>query len=551
MRAADPDRVLGWVTEVLPYGLRLARFVAKGENCELKESEVAFVAAAHEVCIDVQHAIRELQPLQKPLQNESEATWVTFQVETKPGLREAEGAGRAKSVFLALCPSTAEGWKPASIVMSEEQVSAQSTQAPKICSVMIPAVAQWQRLLRAQPQKMDDAFRKLEHRTQEALAAANADELDQAVVQISAGICATESCSQFLRDVAGSVEQERLRPWLEKLVCLANLGLSGLKKDVERCRRRQNPCFLPALLLCRQLVWQRRKPLPPSWLELQKWVNLVLLRRGSKPWQCSAAGCDALAAGRVQQTDEFGPAGWRCCKHGARRCNVASCKRFARTVVRLQDCNGPPGRRCELHSGGTKWCIVEGCNRWPCGVRRRADKHGPPGYRCQLHGAGCSVPGCRNKAWGCVDQADGHGGAGRRCWQHGGKACGVSGCTRPPRRLVQTVDSFGPPGIRCDEHSYRCSKRLGPKTNSWRRPARPARPARRMRPSGPGPPEASPTASVCRISDGKGYRCHRPAKRGHTLCQHHWGLRQQWPCKQKAAGKMSLRGVLLVGAVVL
>ncbi|CAE7843223.1 unnamed protein product, partial [Symbiodinium necroappetens] len=335
VRAADPDRLLGWVTEVLPYGLRLARFFPKGENCELKEAEFAFVAAAHEVRMDVQQAIRKLQP---QLQTESEVTWVTFQVESKPGLREAEGAGRAKSVFLATCPSTEE---------SEEPVSVQSAQAPKVpkvCSVMIPAVAQWQRLVRAQPQKMDDAFRKLAHRTQQALAVPNADELAQAVVQISAGICATEmSCSQLVADgVPRSAEQDglrHLRPWVEKLVCLANLGLSGLMKD-DRYRGRQNPCFLPALLLCRQLVWQRRKPLPRSWLELQKWVNLGLRQPQSKPWACSADGCDALAAGRVEHADNFGPAGWRCVKHGARRCNVESCKRFARALVRLQDSNG-------------------------------------------------------------------------------------------------------------------------------------------------------------------------------------------------------------------
>ena len=501
--------------------------------------------------MDVQQAIRKLQP---QLQTESEVTWVTFQVESKPGLREAEGAGRAKSVFLATCPSTEESEEPVSVQ------SAQASKVPKVCSVMIPAVAQWQRLVRAQPQKMDDAFRKLAHRTQQALAVPNADDLAQAVVQISAGICATEmSCSQLVADgVPSSAEQDglrHLRPWVEKLVCLANLGLSGLMKD-DRYRGRQNPCFLPALLLCRQLVWQRRKPFPRSWLELQKWVNLGLRQQQSKPWACSADGCDALAAGRVEHADNFGPAGWRCVKHGARRCNVESCKRFARAVVRLQDSNGPPGRRCELHSGKAKWCIVEGCNRWPCEFRRRADEHGPTGYRCQLHGGGCSVPGCRKHAWGRVEETDGHGAAGRRCWQHGGKACGVSGCTQPPRRLVKTADGFGPPGVRCDDHSFRCYQRLGPKTENKSRPrprpARPARPARaRQHEAGPlRPPEAArPGASVCRISDGKGYRCHRPAKRGHTLCQHHWSLRQQWPCKQKAkqkaAVKMSVPGVLL------
>eukprot|EP00435_Cladocopium_sp_Y103_P054294 s824_g17.t1 len=165
----------------------------------------------------------------------------------------------------------------------------------------------------------------------------------------------------------------------------------------------------------------------------------------------------------LEEPDLHGPAGFRCCAHGARRCTVHGCERFARGSVETEDQWGPAGRRCQTHiTTRRRWCNVPGCGRFPRGLVDASDALGAAGYRCALHGCGCCVVGCRKNPWGRVSSADAHGPAGRRCWIHGGQCCDVPGCRQTPRRRVTTADQHGAPGVRCDLHSVPSRRRLHP-----------------------------------------------------------------------------------------
>ncbi|CAK9073107.1 unnamed protein product [Durusdinium trenchii] len=173
-----------------------------------------------------------------------------------------------------------------------------------------------------------------------------------------------------------------------------------------------------------------------------------------KRWEakCNVEGCASQARGRVKDLDLYGPAGPRCCLHGARRCNVFGCSGFARAAAARADRWGPAGRRCPKHcTSWTRWCNVSGCLRFPRGLVDASDALGPAGHRCDRHGCGCRVAGCSNAPWG-------HGALGRACWLHGGTRCTAQehmgeSCVRPPRRRVAQGDEHGPPGARCDLHS--------------------------------------------------------------------------------------------------
>ncbi|CAE7594793.1 set5 [Symbiodinium natans] len=134
----------GRVTEVLPHGLRV--------RCD---DEEVFLASAHELHSDVQRAVQQMQPSLQKAEPDA-AIRVLFQVESKPGVRQAEGAGRATSVRLA---SERPGSKTVALdfeaapLKSEESrhMSAPASTAHpdahlKLCPVMMAAVAEWQAL---------------------------------------------------------------------------------------------------------------------------------------------------------------------------------------------------------------------------------------------------------------------------------------------------------------------------------------------------------------------------------------------------------------------
>ena len=489
------------------------------------------MAPAGHVHDDVQRAVADMpqMALQIGAVNSSpSAVWVSFQVDFMPGVRQEEGAGRAKSVVLAQSCRGLHAHERTTATESSSRAAA--GQVLEVSDFMQAVVSEWQALCRAQlVQKMRDSFRMLRRRAERALAAEDGDELVQVVLRSVAGLCVMESYRQTPPDhVLAPSFLQVVGLLAERLLRLVNLTSSRLDMRHLATRRRMKP----ALHLCRKLAEQHDRPLPESWLKLQKWSNSRLQRL------CNVDGCHGLAAGALWRSDSLGLAGPRCTRHGARRCNVESCKRFARSVIQAADDLGLAGRRCELHAGKPKWCIAEGCGRWPAGFVSKTDQHGPPGPRCLLHGAGCTAPGCRNHTWGRVERADRYGQPGRRCWLHGGKTCAVAGCKNPPRRRLQEADGFGPPGIRCDDHSYRSSARLGPKTTN---PASVVQRAGVPKQVTNGQQQkvrvAKPTGELaghrrCRLSDGKGYHCSRPAKEGHSLCEHHWSLRQQWPSKQ-------------------
>lgn len=210
---------------------------------------------------------------------------------------------------------------------------------------------------------------------------------------------------------------------------------------------------------CGRLQWSRIRALLTAGLGDVAPPPLVLVARKPKRscfdhGRCSVPGCTQKAHGKVHVADFLGPAGRRCCRHGARQCNVVGCWRFAKVTMPRADSLGPPGRRCHAHGlAVAKLCSVPGCLQHPRRTVLIPDGLGPPGPRCQLHGGSrCTAYGCCKAAWGGVSMRDDYGPPGGRCHLHGGVGCSFPGCRNRPLGIVRTEDRFGPPGYRCDTH---------------------------------------------------------------------------------------------------
>ena len=111
-----------------------------------------------------------------------------------------------------------------------------------------------------------------------------------------------------------------------------------------------------------------------------------------------------------------------------------------------------------------------------------------------------------------VDQVATHdqrGPAGRRCFLHGGHVCNIPGCGQQPRFRVREADGHGPAGHRCMRHGRRV---LGPKQCQLKTKQE----------------ALAPASKTCSRTDGKGWRCTRPAQDGRKFCMHHmlWRKRE-------------------------
>mmetsp|Transcript_56699 Transcript_56699/g.104977 ORF Transcript_56699/g.104977 Transcript_56699/m.104977 type:complete len:435 (-) Transcript_56699:68-1372(-) len=106
--------------------------------------------------------------------------------------------------------------------------------------------------------------------------------------------------------------------------------------------------------------------------------------KGQLGQRCTVSGCKSFACGTRLFTDDFGPPGKRCRKHGSNLCTMVGCTRrcYSEKLLAMQD-GGHRGARCSLHGGPT--CTVQFCKAEPVIAVKDGDFLGPSGPRCNRH----------------------------------------------------------------------------------------------------------------------------------------------------------------------
>lgn len=432
---------------------------------------------------------------------------VSFQVQWQPGAWEAEGFLRAFGVTPVDSPAA---------------VSSSST-GPR-------------RMMAQSPEDLlpEENLEDLDSLA-EGLAAAKGD--PNLMEEVFARCIAALTAPQNRRGTTGLRLLRLLRRCLRSLLLSGPRTVRHLRPQLLHCRAALSS--FPPQATSRMMAWTARV----GRLVARGLVAAVRQRRPRgchrRDVKCNVKGCQSAGHGRVKEPDLLGPAGFRCCLHGARRCTVRGCRRFARGSVEMEDQWGPAGRRCHIHiPTRSRWCNVPGCGRFPRGLVDASDALGSAGYRCAFHGCGCCVVGCRKTPWGRVSSADAFGPPGRRCWIHGGQCCDVPGCTRTPRRRLATADHHGPPGVRCDRHSLKPRRRMEGRCVRWRVWCGNKLLWRCGKASIEGSKYCEDHEPKCRYrSAGASPPCSRPRSSGSIYCEHHHGIVREQRRFQRYQGR--------------